>query len=375
MAYNSQWTGPQIDNAIGRVRDSAEVWDSKQDKLKGTVKQILGFDVLGNPVPKALDDFGIPTSEGMEHYADTVANNALQSAKKYTDNSISNSSTELKQYIDNAIDGIELPEGTGLPAGGSPGQILAKKTSSDGDAEWIDPPSGGGGGSGLPSSAIQQMIDDSIDKLTATDIEFNSSEGSNLVSVNAGDAINELDSIVSGAKESIVNIQETVKTLNETIETLKGNVESTNTTVSTVTETIETVKATVETLGITVNGIDADLDNFSSDLDKFQTELENVKQTIKEIQESTSPSGKQYTLKLLSTGWVNYEQSFEIDGISDDESKQLIQPVPSQNDFQVYIDCELKAKQSLNTITFVCEEEPDKDITVYIAVQELQPAV
>lgn len=37
-------------------------------------------------------------------------------------------------------------EGTGLPDGGTAGQLLAKRTNADGDAEWVAPPSGGGSG-------------------------------------------------------------------------------------------------------------------------------------------------------------------------------------------------------------------------------------
>lgn len=36
----------------------------------------------------------------------------------------------------------QLPDGAGLPAGGTTGQVLAKTTNDDGDADWIDPPAG-----------------------------------------------------------------------------------------------------------------------------------------------------------------------------------------------------------------------------------------
>lgn len=324
MAYNSRWTGPQIDDTIERVRNSGDVWDAKQDKLKGTVKQILGFDVLGNPTPKNLEDFKIPSQEAMENYADSVGRDVLENAKKYTDkeigtkdaelteyvdNSITNSANELKQYVNNAIENIEIPpSSSGLPSGGTAGQILAKKSSADGDVEWIDPSSGEGGGSGLPSSAIQQMIDDSISKIVATDVGFSGVENG-LVSDNVGDAINELDNVVADVEQ---------------------------------------------------------------DLSDISTEVNSIKETIKEIQGSASVSAKQYTLKLVSDGWSNKEQTFTIKGISEDESVQLIQPVVAQNDFQVYADCEIRAKQSLNAITFVCEEIPVRDITIFIVIQELK---
>lgn len=37
------------------------------------------------------------------------------------------------------------PAGPGVPAGGAAGQVLAKKSGTDYDTEWIDPPEGGGG--------------------------------------------------------------------------------------------------------------------------------------------------------------------------------------------------------------------------------------
>ena len=36
--------------------------------------------------------------------------------------------------------------GHGIPAGGTAGQVLAKKTDADQDAHWIDPPQSGTGG-------------------------------------------------------------------------------------------------------------------------------------------------------------------------------------------------------------------------------------
>lgn len=42
-------------------------------------------------------------------------------------------------------------DGEGVPAGGAAGQVLAKKTAADYDTQWIDPPEGGGGTSGVSS--------------------------------------------------------------------------------------------------------------------------------------------------------------------------------------------------------------------------------
>lgn len=48
---------------------------------------------------------------------------------------------------ENGLDGQDGADGLGVPVGGTTGQVLAKKTNTDNDTEWIDPPAGTGGGS------------------------------------------------------------------------------------------------------------------------------------------------------------------------------------------------------------------------------------
>lgn len=50
MAYNSAYTGQQIDEAIGSVKQKESTWDGKQDKLTGAQGQVVGFDGGGNAV-------------------------------------------------------------------------------------------------------------------------------------------------------------------------------------------------------------------------------------------------------------------------------------------------------------------------------------
>lgn len=54
--------------------------------------------------------------------------------------------------------------GTGVPSGGTSGQVLAKKTDSDNDTEWIDPPatSGGLGGDTSPVGTVYLWYSDTI---------------------------------------------------------------------------------------------------------------------------------------------------------------------------------------------------------------------
>lgn len=48
---------------------------------------------------------------------------------------------------DNGINGVDGQDGLGVPTGGTTGQVLAKKSNSNNDTEWIDPPEGTGGSS------------------------------------------------------------------------------------------------------------------------------------------------------------------------------------------------------------------------------------
>ena len=51
--------------------------------------------------------------------------------------------------------GPQGPAGPGVPTGGTAGQVLAKKSATDYDTEWID--AGGGGGTGTPTDADLQV--------------------------------------------------------------------------------------------------------------------------------------------------------------------------------------------------------------------------
>ena len=143
MAYNSAYTGSQVDAAVGAVRQKETIWDGKQDELTGTEDQLVGFNSAGEATavskPTAADIGAMPAVSG------GTAGQVL-------------TKTEAGQEWQDAPDG--LPEGgtegqvltktpTGaqwddvpsdIPAGGTQGQVLTK-----GDGEtvtWSDPASG-----------------------------------------------------------------------------------------------------------------------------------------------------------------------------------------------------------------------------------------
>lgn len=83
----------------------------------------------------------------------------------------------------------------------------------------------------------------------------------------------------------------------------------------------------------------------------------------------SKPIGHKVT--LLAANWSNKEQSAYINGISDDESKQLIQPVITSKDYLVYMEAQVRVTQSLNRLIFTCKNVPTEDITLYIVVQNV----
>ena len=110
MAYNSSYTGPEIDSAIGAVKNKEKTWDSKQNKLNGTEDQLVGFNSAGDAVAVAAPD---PLPSGGE------------------EGQVLTKTASGAQWDDIPSD---------LPAGGTDGQILTK--TADGVA-WEDAPEGG----------------------------------------------------------------------------------------------------------------------------------------------------------------------------------------------------------------------------------------
>lgn len=107
MAYNSSYTGPEIDSAIGAVKNKEKTWDSKQDKLNGTEDQLVGFNSAGDAVAVAAPD-PLPTGG--------------------TDGQVLTKTTDGAAWEN-------VP--SELPAGGTTGQVLTKGESGP---EWADNP-------------------------------------------------------------------------------------------------------------------------------------------------------------------------------------------------------------------------------------------
>lgn len=86
------------------------------------------------------------TSDGKELMAKAItASEAAQYVSAYT-------GAQIDEAVRKALAGGG--DAHGIPAGGTAGQHLAKKTNTDYDVEWVDPPESGGGGSPSESDKL-----------------------------------------------------------------------------------------------------------------------------------------------------------------------------------------------------------------------------
>ena len=80
-----------------------------------------------------------------------------------------------------------------------------------------------------------------------------------------------------------------------------------------------------------------------------------------------SPANKiQLVLKLDASSWVNGIQTIEADGVT---STNLVIVSPTPNSFMDYLRSTIRcSSQSLNSLTFRCEETPTSDIYVNVVI-------
>ena len=80
---------------------------------------------------------------------------------------------------------------------------------------------------------------------------------------------------------------------------------------------------------------------------------------------------------LTEAGWTGstapYTQTIPILGVLEDERKQLIQPVPTGLDREKYLNAGVMCiSQEKEALTFLCRKMPTGNLSVYVAIQEVQ---
>lgn len=72
---------------------------------------------------------------------------------------------------------------------------------------------------------------------------------------------------------------------------------------------------------------------------------------------------------LLAGNWDNLTQTVSVEGISADETKQIITLSPSIASQEVYIDVNVRCTgQGENSLTFTADEIPSTDLTILISI-------
>lgn len=86
----------------------------------------------------------------------------------------------------------------------------------------------------------------------------------------------------------------------------------------------------------------------------------------------TPSSAKMVVVSLPQSGWAEFSQTIEVQGVLADETLQLITPTPSFESMQAYYEAQiLVTAQSENGLTFTCTQTPTTDLTVYIVIMEV----
>lgn len=323
MAYNSAYTGSQVDAAVGAVRQKETKWDNKQDELTGTEDQLVGFNSAGEatavPKPTAADVGAMPAVSGGT-----------------TGQVLTKGDGETVEWSDPS---------SGLPTGGTPGQMLYQGVSG---AEWGDKP--------VMYVTVTENASSpngmSADK-TAKEIHQAFTDGYAVFVV-----IIFLENLVLPLYSSIEVEQETYVSRFQVYEesgalTLKILFDHGD---SQVEASILKTSATNIVFNPGTTGLTA----------------KNVQDAIEEVNEKISSAPKSVSITLPASGWSSNTQTVTVQGVLADETAQLIQPMPAIASQNAYISAGVICSgQAANSLTFTCQTVPTEDLSVYVVIQEV----
>ena len=92
--------------------------------------------------------------------------------------------------------------------------------------------------------------------------------------------------------------------------------------------------------------------------------------TMFDVKTEIGPKSTLVTLPL--SAWSNNTQTVTVPGVLADESKQLIQPMPTIADQAVYSAAGISCTgQAANKLTFKAQTVPTEDVQVYVVIQEV----
>lgn len=98
---------------------------------------------------------------------------------------------------------------------------------------------------------------------------------------------------------------------------------------------------------------------------------------IRNYPEAVKRLPKSVSVTLTASGWDSTAktQTATVTGVLDDETKQLITPTPALASQAAYYAAGILCTgQAAGSLTFTCKEVPTADLTVYVVIQEVEPA-
>ena len=99
----------------------------------------------------------------------------------------------------------------------------------------------------------------------------------------------------------------------------------------------------------------------------------NISLTADDVGAANPPALR--TVTLSASGWASNSQTVTVQGVVADETAQLIQPMPAIASQAAYMAAGIYCSgQAANSLTFTCQTAPTENITVYVVMQEVSAA-
>lgn len=367
MAYNSAYTGSQVDAAVGAVRQKETIWDGKQDELTGTEDQLVGFNSAGEATavskPTAADVGAMPAVSGGTAGQVLTKTEAGQEWQDAPDGLPAGG--EEGQVLTKTSTGAQWDDvPSDLPTGGTQGQVLTK---GDGETvEWSDPASGLPTG-GTPGQILYQGESGPEwgDKpVMYVNVTQDSSSGSGYVADKTGSeivqAIQDGDSVFAKFATYIIPLS-TILGQSAVVFSMLSSQGAKSISV-TVTENIALFEA-----------VDFVADSITFAPGATGLTADNVQAAIEEVNEKIPSAPKSVTVTLTASGWSSNTQTVTVQGVKTSGQSVRISPATKTDaDNWVAAGVWCSEPTTANQLVFTCDTAPTENININVELQEVQ---
>ena len=360
MAYNSAYTGSQVDAAVGAVRQKETIWDGKQDELTGTEDQLVGFNSAGEATavskPTAADVGAMPAVTGGTTGQVLTKTEAGQEWQDAPDGLPSGG--EEGQVLTKTASGVQWDDvPSDLPAGGTDGQILTK--TADGVA-WEDAPEGGVTSFNSRTGAITPQAGDYTAEMVGAVSESD---------LGVANGVAELDStgkVPASQLPSMDYIPTSEKGANSGVATLDAYGKLTAT--QKPTYTADEVGARPNTWTPTASDVGAVPTTRTINSKPLSS---NVTLTADDVGAANPPTLR--TATLTTSGWSSNTQTVTVQGVKTSGQSVRISPATKTDaDNWVAAGVWCSEPTTANQLVFTCDTAPTENININVELQEVQ---